>query len=161
MWIYHTCKHSSQSRKLTLEITLRTLWFRNYPLSALSNHLSSNYRSCFCGPAFSGPAFHVLTFGPSFSGPAFSGISSFLVPHFQVLHFQSTQNSTPARRLQRFAERVCPVSCSSVVDCQVLGAKCLYGQIPLLVPAHWTSYIRMLTLDETGVACFTSALRRQ
>ena len=33
--------------------------------------MSSNFRSCFCGPAF-------------------SGISSFLVPHFQLLHFQST-----------------------------------------------------------------------
>ena len=30
--MYHTCKQSSRSRKLPLEIALRTLWFRNYPL---------------------------------------------------------------------------------------------------------------------------------
>ena len=95
MRIYHTCKLCSQSRKLPLEITLGTLWFRNYSLITLCNRFrqlvlqfpvlflwSRIFRSCI---------FQVLTFGPSFSGPAFSGISSFFVPHFQVLHIQSTQ----------------------------------------------------------------------
>ena len=71
MWIYHTCKHSSQARKLPLEITLRTLWFRNYPLIT------------FCTRFWQ----LVLPIPVMFLWSCIF-MSCHLVLHFQVLHFQ-------------------------------------------------------------------------
>ena len=89
---------------MPLEITLITLWFRNYPLITLSDRFLQLDRPfpviVSVVPHFQVLHFNVLTFGPSFSDRAFSGISSLLFPHFQVLHFQFTQlNTTLATNL--------------------------------------------------------------
>ena len=73
VWIYHTCKHSSHSRKLPLEITLRTLWFHNYPLITLCTRFQQL----------------VLQFPVMFLWSHIF-MNWHLVLHFQVLHFQST-----------------------------------------------------------------------
>jgi len=71
MWVYHTCKHSPQSRKFSLEIILRTLWFRNYPLITFCTRFRQLVLQ-FPVMFLVVPHFHALSFGLSFSGPAFS-----------------------------------------------------------------------------------------
>ena len=93
--MYHKRKHSSQSRQFPLDITLRTLWFRNYPLITLC----SRFRQL------------VLQFPVMFLWSRMFRYFIFLVTRFHVLHFQSTPRRYSYREV---AMSVRPSVCLSV-----------------------------------------------